>query len=77
MSIGFRIGERNIMQAASAVAAACFDPAHGARFRGAHGTFDVLVCFGCDNYRISGENPDDVVNDSFEAAETGPWFSAF
>ena len=70
-------GLRNIMEATSAVAAACFEPGHGARFRGARGVFDVLVCFGCNNYMIYGENREDVLSDSFEAADAKPWFQAF
>jgi hypothetical protein len=37
----------------------------------------VLVSIGCGNYRISGQSRDDVFGDSFEAAETKPWYGAF
>jgi len=70
-------GLRNIIEATSAVAAACFDPAQGATFTGNAGTFDALVCFGCNNYRIYGQSKVDVVGDSFEAADARPWFQAF
>jgi len=70
-------GLRNIMEATSAVATACFEPGQGARFRGARGTFDVLVCFSCSNYRVVGPPPRDELNDSFEAADARPWRAAF
>lgn len=70
-------GLRNIMEATSPIAMACFEPGQGARFRGARGTFDVLVCFSCNNYRVTGPSPDDELDDSFEAADAGPWRGAF
>jgi hypothetical protein len=70
-------GLRNIMNATSRVAAACFEPGHGARFRSQQGTFDVLVCFACNNYRIYGQTKTDVVGDSFETADAAPWLEAF
>ncbi|HEX2872032.1 MAG TPA: hypothetical protein VHP33_12265 [Polyangiaceae bacterium] len=70
-------GLRNLMEATTTGGMSCFDAIHGATFRGAHGSFDVLVSLGCGNYRIYGQSRDEVVGDSFEGAEARPWFAAF
>jgi hypothetical protein len=70
-------GLRNLMEATSNEHMSCVDFVHGATFRGAHGSFDVLVSLGCRNYLISGQSQDDGVGDSFEAADIEPWFGAF
>ena len=65
------------MEATTTTGISCVDFVHGATFRGAQGTYDVLVSIGCGNYRIYGQSKDDGVGDSFEAAETKPWYGAF
>lgn len=65
------------MEATTDEAMACFDPGHGARFRGQEGGWDVLVCFSCSSYRVYGQSREDVVGDSFEGAAVAPWSQAF
>jgi hypothetical protein len=70
-------GLRSIIEGTTATGVSCVDFVHGATFRGAKGSYDVLVSISCGNYRISGQGREDVVGDSFEGAETEPWYGAF
>jgi hypothetical protein len=65
------------MEATTTTGMSCVDFVHGATFRGAKGSYDVLVSLGCGNYRIYGQSRVDIVGDSFAAADMEPWFGAF